>query len=64
MVVFSGIQQILSHVRQMYSAFQSWFAAIDWTLITDVMPIPIAGMFVIVLALSGIGLIKKFTILG
>lgn len=64
MVIYSGIQSIFAHVRQLYTAYQAWFSAIDWAPITDAMPIPIAGMFVIVLALSGIGLIKKFTILG
>lgn len=63
MQIYQGIQLVYAHVVQLIRSIGTWFEAIDWTIITDVMPLPVAGLFAIVLAMSAIGLVKKMSFL-
>lgn len=63
MQIYQGIQLVYAHVVQLIQSIGMWFQEIDWTIITDWLPLPVAGMFVIVLALSAIGLVKKLSFL-
>lgn len=63
MQIYQGIQLVYAHVVQMIQSIGTWFTEINWSVITDVMPLPIAGLFAIVLAMSAIGLVKKLSFL-
>lgn len=63
MQIYQGIQFVYFHVVQLIQSIGSWFTAINWSVITDVMPLPVAGLFAIVLAMSAIGLVKKLSFL-
>lgn len=63
MQVYEGIQFVFTHISQMLRNVSTWFQAIDWTIITDNLPLPVAGLFAIVLAMSAVGLVKKLSFL-
>lgn len=67
MQIYQGIQFVFTHVRQLISSISNWFSNIDWSILTDQMPLgmraSIAAMFLIVLAMSAIGLVKKLSFL-
>lgn len=63
MNIFQGIQLVYAHVVQLIQSIGSWFTEIDWTVITNIMPLPVAGLFAIILAMSAIGLVKKLSFL-
>lgn len=63
MYIFQGIQLVYRHVADLIQSISSWFVEIDWSVITNVMPLPVAGLFAIVLAMSAIGLVKKLSFL-
>lgn len=63
MQIYQGIQLVYTHVVQLIQSVGTWFQAIDWAIITDNLPLPVAGMFAIVLAMSAIGLVKKLSFL-
>lgn len=63
MHIYQGIQLVYVHVVQLIQSIGSWFTEINWSIITDVMPLPVAGLFAVVLAMSAIGLVKKLSFL-
>ena len=63
MQIYQGIQLVYTHVVQLIQSIGTWFTEINWSIITDVMPLPVAGLFAIVLAMSAIGLVKKLSFL-
>lgn len=63
MQIYQGIQLVYTHVVQLIQSISSWFIEIDWSVITDNLPLPVAGLFAIVLAMSAIGLVKKLSFL-
>lgn len=63
MQIYQGIQLVYSHVVQLIQSISSWFTDINWAVITDNLPLPVAGLFAIVLAMSAIGLVKKLSFL-
>lgn len=63
MQIYQGIQLVYRHVADLISSIYDWFTNVNWSVITDIMPLPIAGLFAIVLAMSAIGLVKKLSFL-
>lgn len=63
MQIYQGIQLVYAHVVQLIQSISSWFTNINWAIITDNLPLPVAGLFAIVLAMSAIGLVKKLSFL-
>lgn len=63
MQIFQGIQTVYGHVVQLINSISSWFTEIDWSIITNNLPLPVVGLFAIVLAMSAIGLVKKLSFL-
>ena len=63
MQIYQGIQLVYAHVVQLIQSISLWFQEIDWTIITNELPLPVVGMFAIVLAMSAIGLVKKLSFL-
>lgn len=61
--IYQGIHMVYVHVIQLFNSISSWFQQIDWSVITEWLPLPVVGMFAIVIALSAIGLIKKMSFL-
>lgn len=63
MQIYQGIQLVYSHVLQLIQSIGTWFTEVNWSVITDVLPLPVASLFAVVLAMSVVGLVKKLSFL-
>lgn len=63
MQIYQGIRLVYAHVLSLIQSISTWFQNVNWTVITNVLPLPVMGLFAIVLAMSVIGLVKKMSFL-
>ncbi len=67
MQIYQGIQLVFAHVGQLFQSISNWFQGIEWNILIVQFPLqfqaPITACLVILLALSGVGIIKKLSFL-
>lgn len=67
MAIYEGIQLIYAHVHQLFNSISNWFQGIEWNVLIEQFPLqfqaPISACILILLALAGVGIIKKLSFL-